>query len=232
MLPPVKVLSTNSIKAALEGIVPLYERGLKHKLAMDFAPAAALKGRIENGEPFDVAILTSSAMDELIRTGWLSGATRASVARSSAGVAIRQGGPRPDLATREGFKRSLLAAKSIAYVDIGATAAGLRRVFEQLGVARQMQAKTRLLSGESAAEAVARGDAELGFTQISEILPVSGAELAGPLPPGVEIHTPILAAVSARSERPGAAQSFIEFLSTPAAAALIRAKGMDTCANP
>jgi len=180
----IKVLASNGVKTVLEELAPQFEKSTGHKLAFRFAPAADLKGQIEKGEAFDVAILTTALIDDLIKQGKLAPATRADVAKSGAGVAIRKGAPKPDIATVEAFKRTLLAAKSIAYVGAGATGANMRKIFEQLGIAEDMKAKTKLLSGVSAADAVATGEAELGFTQISEILPVAGAELAGPLPPG------------------------------------------------
>ena len=135
--------------------------------------------------------------------------------------------PRPDIATAEAFKRALVAAKSIAYVGTGATGANMRKIFEQFGIAEEMKAKTKLLAGASAADAVANGEAELGFTQISEILPVAGAELAGPLPPGVQIYTVFPAAVGVGAKDSTAAQAFIKFLTAPGAGPVIRAKGME-----
>src|SRR5262245_13786476 len=172
----IKVLASNGVKTVLEEIAPQFEKSTGHKLVFRFGPAADLKVEIEKGEPFDVAILTPAPLEDLIRQGKLAPATRADIATSGAGVAIRKGAPEPDIATTEPFKRTLLAAKSIAYVGTGATGANMRKIFEQLGIADDMKAKTKLLAGTSAADAVANGEAELGFTQISEILPVAGAE--------------------------------------------------------
>ena len=228
----VKVMSTNGVKAVLEELVPQFENATKHKLVVRFGPAADLKVQIEKGEPFDLAILTAAAVDDLIKQGKLAAATRAGIARSGAGVAIRKGAPRPDISTAESFRRALLAAKSVAYVGAGATGSNMTKIFDQLGIAAEMKPKIKVLSGISAADAVARGDAELGFTQISEILPVEGAELAGPLPPGIQIYTAFLAAIGAAAKEPAAAQSFIGFLNAPAAAAAIKAKGMEALPSP
>src|SRR5438034_4888299 len=228
----VKVMSTNGVKAVLEELVPQFENAAKHKLVVRFGPAAELKVQIEKGEPFDVAILTAAALDDLIKQGKLAAATRAGIARSGAGVAIRKGAPRPDISTAESFRRTLLAAKSVAYVGTGATGSNMTKIFEQLGIAAEMKPKIKVLSGISAADAVARGDAELGFTQISEILPVEGAELAGPLPPGIQIYTIFAAAVGPGAKDPAAAKSFIDFLTTPAAAAVIKVKGMEAAPSP
>jgi molybdate transport system substrate-binding protein len=223
----IRVLSTNGLKAVVEELGPQFERATQHKLAVRFAPAAELKGQIEKGAAFDLAILTAAGIDDLTRQGKLAAPTRADVAKSGAGVAIRKGAPKPDLSTADAFKRSLLAAGSVAYVGTGATAANMRKIFERLGIAAEMKAKTRVLSGISAPDAVAKGEAELGFTQISEILPVAGAELAGPLPPEVQIHTIFSAAVGVRAGQAAAAQSFLRFLTAPAAGSVVRAKGME-----
>lgn len=223
----VKVLSTNGVKSVVEELAPQFEKATGHQLVISFAPANILKGRIEKGEEFDLAILTTSAADDLVNQGKLAAATRADIAQSVAGVAIRKGAPKPDIGTTEAFKRTLLAAKSIAYVEQGATGVYLKGLFERLGIAEQLKPKTKLLTGIGAAEAVARGEAELGFTQISEILPYAGAELAGPLPPEIQLYTVFPAAVGANARQPEAARALIKFLTTPAAASVIKAKGLE-----
>jgi molybdate transport system substrate-binding protein len=223
----IRVLSSNGVKAVLEELAPQFEKATAHRLAISFAPAADLQARIEKGEAFDLAILTAAATDVLIGQGRLAAPTRANVAKSGAGVAIRKGAPRPDISTAEAFKRTLLAAKSVAYAGAGATGAGLRRIFERLGIAGEMKAKTRLLSGVSAAASVAGGEAELGFTQISEILGVEGAELAGPFPPELQIHTVFAAALGTSAREPAAGRALIGLLTAAAAAPVIRASGME-----
>jgi len=223
----IKVLSSNGVKTVLEELAPQFEKATGHKLVFRFAPAADLKAQIEKGEPCDLAILTAAAIDDLIKQGKLAQATRADIARSGAGVAIKKGAPKPDIATTDAFKRTLLQAKSIAYVGTGATGANMRKIFDKLGIAEEMKAKTKLLAGIGAADAVAKGEAELGFTQISEILHVDGADLAGPLPPELQIYTVFPAAVAATAKEPAAAQAFIKFLTAPAAAPVIKAKGME-----
>ena len=223
----VKVFASNGVKTVLEELGPQFEKATGNKLVFRFAPAADLKGAIEKGEAFDVAVLVTAGIDDLIKQGKLVAATRTDVAKSGAGMAMKKGAPKPDIATADSFKRTMLGAKSIAYVATGATAANMRKIFDQLGIAEEMKAKTKALSGISAAEAVAKGEAEFGFTQVSEILHVPGAELAGPLPPGVQIYTVFPAAVGTGAASPAAAQAFIKFLTAPAAAPVIKAKGME-----
>jgi len=223
----ITVFSSNAMKSVLEELVPQFEKSTGHKVTPVFAPAADLKGRIDKREPYDVALLTAALMDELAKDKHIASISRTNVAKAGAGVAVRRGAPKPDLSTAESFKQALLSAKSVAYVGSGATGANLRAIFEKFGIAEEMKAKTKLLSGVGAADAVAQGEAELGFTQISEILPVAGAELAGPLPPEVQVFTQFAAASSASAREPAAAYAFVRFLKTPAAASAIREKGME-----
>lgn len=222
----ITVVCTNAVKTVLEELGPQFEGANGHKLAIRFAPTSELKAQIEKGEAFDLAILTAAATDDLIKQAKLAAATRVDVARSGMGVAIRKGAARPDLSSEKAFKRALLQAKSITYTGAGFSGPNLKKIFERFGIADEMKARTRIASG-NAAEAVSRGEAELGFTQVSEILHVTGAELAGPFPPGVQVHTVFPAAVGTGAREPAAAQALIRFLTAPAAAPIIRASGME-----
>lgn len=226
----VTVVSTNAFKTVLEELGPQFERSSGHKLTLRFAATSEMKARIEKGEAFDAAVLTAAATDDLVKQAKLSAAARADVARSGVGVAIRKGAAKPDLSSLEAFKRALLQASSITYSSAGFTGPNLRKTFERLGIGAQMQAKTRLASG-NAAEAVSRGEAELGFTQASEILHVDGAQYAGPLPAEVQIYTVFAAAAASGARDAAASRAFIEFLAAPAAAPVIRAKGMEPAAR-
>ena len=223
----IKVLSSNALKSVLEELAPQFEKNSGHTIKAQFAPAADLKARIERREDFDITILTAALMDDLAKMNHIVLGTRFDLAKVGAGVAIRKGAPKPDLSSGEGFKRALLSAKSIAYVGTGATGANMRRIFERFGIADEMKAKTKLLAGIGTAEAIAEGQAEMGFTQISEILPVAGAELAGPLPAEVQVYTVFPAAGSSSSRAPQAALQFLRYLKTPEAEKVIRAKGME-----
>jgi molybdate transport system substrate-binding protein len=223
----ITLFSTNAFKTVLDDLVPQFERSSGHKLTIRFGPTSELKAQIEKGETFDLAILTAAATDDLIKQGKLAAATRTDVARSGVGVAIRKGATKPDLSSVEAFKRALLQTSSITYTGAGFTGPNLRKLFERLGIADEMKAKTRIATG-NAAEAVSRGEAELGFTQASEILHVAGAELAGPLPPEVQIYTVFTAASATGAGDTAAGRAFVGFLTAPAAASVIRTKGMET----
>jgi molybdate transport system substrate-binding protein len=187
-----------------------------------------LKTEIERGAPFDLAILGAPAADDLVKQGKLVAATRADIARSAAGVAVKRGAPKPDIATTDAFKRAMLDAKSICYVEQGATGIYLKGLFERLGIAEQLKGKIKLLPPSNpAAHAVANGEAEIGMTQISEILPYAGAELVGPLPADIQLLTVYPAAVGTAAKEPDAAKALIKFLTSPAAGPVLKAKGLE-----
>src|SRR5262249_4057665 len=185
----IRVLSSNAVKTALEELAPRFEKATEHKLVFTFGTAVGLKGEIEKGAAVDVAILTAGAIDDLLKQGKLAG-SRTDLVRSSSGMAVRKAAPKPDISTTEAFKRTLLEAKSIAYVEQGGTGIYLKDLLERLGIAEQLKSKTKLLpSTNPAAQAVANGEAEIGMTQISEILPYAGADLVGPLPAEIQLPT-------------------------------------------
>jgi molybdate transport system substrate-binding protein len=223
----IKVLSSNAVKTALEELAPRFEKATEHKLAFTFGTAVGLKGEIEKGAAVDVAILTAGAIDDLLKQGKLAG-SRTDLVRSSSGMAVRKGAPKPDISTTEAFKRTLLEAKSIAYVEQGGTGIYLKDLIERLGIAEQLKSKTKLLpSTNPAAQAVANGEAEIGMTQISEILPYSGAELVGPLPAEIQLYTVFSAGTGTAAKESEAVRALIGFLTSPAAAPVLKAKGLE-----
>jgi molybdate transport system substrate-binding protein len=183
-----------------------------------------LQVQIEKGTAFDLAILGPAAIDDLIKQGKLLGATRADVVRSGIGVAIRKGAPKPELGSTDAFKRAVVNAKSIAFNEAGLTGAYLKTVFQRLGIAEEVKTKHRNGRG---AELVAAGEAEIGMTQISEILPVPGAELAGPLPAEIQHYSVFPAAIRAGSPQAEAGSTLIKFLAAPDAVRVLKAHGLE-----
>jgi 4-carboxymuconolactone decarboxylase len=218
------VFSSNATKALIQELGPQFEQTSGQKLTLVFANSADLKGRIEKGAAFDVTVLTASTIADLISSGKLNGASRADIARTGIGMAIHPQATKPDISSLDTLKGALLTTSSITYVEQGATAPVLRAIFAKLGLAELMTAKT--VYSDSAADAVAEKKAQLGFTQISEILNVPGAMFAGPLPPEVQVYTTFAAAASPAASP--AARQFIAFLTGAQAAAVIRKKGMET----
>ena len=219
----IRVTSSNALRPVLEQVAPEFEHTTGHKLVFTWGQAEILKGT-----SFDLAVLTAAVIDNLIMQGRLIGATRTAVAVSAAGLAVRKGAAKPDISTVESFKRTLLDASSITFGEQGGTGAYLRALFLRLGIADALAGKIRPLRSEQGpAEAVAAGDAEIGLTQISEILPYAGAELVGPLPREVQLTTTYVTAVGAGTAHGDAAARLIKIITAPAAAAVLRAKGLD-----
>ena len=224
----IRVLASNGVKAVMEDIRPQCERTTGHPLAVQFNTTASLKERVEAGEAFDVAIFTSEVMDDLIKEGKIAGGTRADVSRVGIGIGIRAGAPRPDISTPEALKQTLLKAKSITYTWNGASSVYNARMFERLGIAGDVKPKIILQQESTRATAsVAEGQNEFLITLISEILPVQGIELLGPLPAEVQSYVDFRAGVSAKSKKAEAAKALIEFLTSPTVAPTFKAKGME-----
>jgi len=212
----------------LEELAPAFEKATQHRIVFTFGAAVPLKAEIEKGATFDLAVLTVAGIDDLIKQGKLVGATRTKLANSGIGVAVRKGAPKPDIGSLEAFKTALLEAKSIAYVEQGGSGIYLKVLLPRLGIADAVASKIKLLPPENpAAHAIANGEAEIGMTQISEILPYPGAELVGPLPAEIQLLTTFATAVGANAKQPEPARALIEFLKQPAAAAVLKAKGLD-----
>ena len=221
----IKVLASTAVKTTLEELGPQFEKATGNKVDLEFAPAAVLKVKIDQGTAFDVAILTAPVIDALAGEGKID-TTRTAISHSGIGVAIHKGAAKPDISTTEAFKRALLNARSVGFTAAGATGAYLKSLFEKLGIADELKSKLKPLQG-AAGEAAASGEVEIGMTQISEILPYANAELVGPLPPDIQSYTYFSAAVSTVSKEADAARAFIKFLAAPAALTVIKAKGME-----
>ena len=220
-----KVSASTAVKSVLEQLGPQFENTNSSKLIFSFGPAATLKEKIDQGEAFDVAILTAPLTDALVKDGKVDAATHATIARAGLGVAVRAGVAKPDVSTDEALKRTLLSAKSIGYNGVGASRAGCEAMLRKLGIADAVQTKIKLLD-MSAPLAVAKGDVELGLGPVSEVLPVDGAQLAGAFPADLQSYLVFSASVSTGSRNAEAAAALIKFLASPAAAPVLEVKGM------
>jgi molybdate transport system substrate-binding protein len=224
----IKVISSVGVRAVLEELAPQFERATQHRLAITFGGAVPLKRQIEAGETFDVVILTPALVEDLLKQGRVAAGTKTDVAKSGIGVASRAGAPKPDISTPEAFQRALVNAKSIVHSKEGQSGIYMAGLIERLGLAEQMKPKTLLETRPShTAVAVVEGKAELGFALISEILPVSGAELVGPLPAELQNYVVFTAGISPNAKDAEAAKTFVKFFTTPAALPVLKAKGME-----
>ena len=222
-----KIFGSRVTRMVVGDVGPAYERASGHKLTVITDVAAVMKRRIEQGEPFDLAVLVSFQTDDLIRKGRLVADSRADVMRAGIGVAVRRGAPRPDISTVAAFKQALLEARSIVYLKEGASTLHLEKVLARLGIAEALKAKTTRTSGETVSEMVAAGEAEIGIIVIPNILSVPGAELVGPLPGEIQSYVTFTAAVSPNSPNPQAAREVIKLMQGPAGAQSIRKNGME-----
>jgi molybdate transport system substrate-binding protein len=222
----IKVLASTAVKAVVEELGPQFEKASGHKLVASFAPAAEWRKQIDQGTAFDVAILTTSLTNGLADAGKIDPATRATVARAGLGVSIATGTAKPDVSTDETLKRTLLNAKSIGFNGVGASRAGIEAMFNKLDIADALKPKVKLVD-VSAPIAVAKGDVEVGLGPVSEILPIAGTEVAGPFPADVQSYLVFTAGVSSGSKNADAAKALIKFLTAPAAAAVLKSKGME-----
>ena len=218
------LLISNAMITVVQDLAPRFEAASGHKLAITYGSTNPLKARIEKGNAFDLTILSEGAIDDLVKQGKLAAPTRTLVARSGLGLAIRKGAPKPDIRTTEGFKRTLLDAKSIAYLEDGLTGTYLRVLFQRMEITDSMKSRYKNARG---AEAVSKGEAELGVTQMSEILHQTGAELAGPLPAEIQNYTNFASAISAGAKQPDAARAFLKYFTSPDAVRVIRASGLE-----
>ena len=228
----ITVMSSGAMSAALRELIPAFERASGSTLTVvsggSVAGAAdSIPDRLQRGERADVVIMAAAGIDDLAKAGHLVAGSRVDLARSSIGIAVRAGAPKPDIASVDALRRALLAAKSVAY---SASVSGVyvsTELFQRLGIAAEMRSKSRKVEGEPVGAVVARGEAELGFQQISELRPVPGVEVVGPLPADVQRDTVFSAATGARSANPAGGRALIAFLSSPAAATAIAKSGMD-----
>jgi len=224
----VKVLSAVAMRAVMNELSPQFERATGHKLVFQFDVIGVLKRQIDAGEAFDVALLTTPVMGDLVKEGKIVDGTRADIARSGISVLVRPGAPKPDISSTEAFKRALLNATAISYVKDTPTASHLARLMERLGIAEQMTPKTKLKEGAGgAAQALAAGEAEFGFMPAAAFEPVPGVELLGPLPSELQNYIGYTAGVGATAKEGEVGKALITFLKTPAAVLVLKAKGWE-----
>jgi molybdate transport system substrate-binding protein len=227
----VKVFTSVALTVALNELSPIFEQKTGHKLVVDFNLAAAQKKRIVDGERADVIILTRSMMEDLAKENKLAPGNLVNVAGTPVALAARAGVPKPDISTVEAFKQTLLSAGSISYADPakgGLSGIVASKAIERLGIVEQMKAKTTLVPGAQSPELVAKGEVELGIAQASEIVPIAGTQLVGPLPGELGSMTLFTGGVGAETQSAAAAKAFIDFLSGPEAAPYFKSKGFQT----
>jgi molybdate transport system substrate-binding protein len=228
----VRVMISGGLTAAYKVLVPEFERATGHTVLTAYGPSMgttpnAIPVRLERGEPADVLIMVGYALTDLAKQGKVIAESRVDLVKSPIGIAVRSGAPKPDISSADTLKRALLAAKSVAYSDSASGVYVSTEMFAKLGIADEMKDKARKIPATPVGEIVARGDAEIGFQQISELLPVAGVDIVGPLPPDVQKITVFSAGIATVSKEPDAGKALIKFLASPAASAAIVKSGME-----
>jgi molybdate transport system substrate-binding protein len=223
----VRVLSSNGVKGILDDIRPQIEQAVGRPLSIEFSTSTALKAKIDNGEAFDVAILTPSLVDELARKGTIAAGSRLNLARSGVGVGAREGAPRADVSTPDALKQVLLGAKRVAFTAEGQSRATIDRAFERLGIADAMRSKVMLLGPAGGPAAVAKGDADITMTLVSEILHIDGVQLLGPLPAELQNYVSFAAGRSAKASDAAAADMVLRELAGNTFRSALESHGME-----
>jgi molybdate transport system substrate-binding protein len=227
-----KVVTSGGFTAAYLELVPEYENATHNKLVTEFGPSMgtthnAIPIRLERGESIDVVIMAAPALDDLIKQGKVRAGTRVDLVQSLIGMAVKSGAPRPDISTVDALKRTLLAAKSVAYSDSASGVYLSTELFPKLGLADQIKGKSKKIEADPVGGVVATGEFEIGFQQISELRPVKGIDIVGPLPPGAQRITIFAAGIPATATHPEAAKKLIEWLASPVAYAAIKKSGLE-----
>jgi molybdate transport system substrate-binding protein len=226
----IKVLTAGAYKSVLIAIQPQFELQTGHKLVIDNETVGGLSKRIEAGEAFDVVVSSPASIEDLSKKGKVATGSSQMLARVGVGVMVKDGAPKPDVSSLAAFKATIQNAKSIAYIDPasgGSSGVYLAGLFEKLGLAETVKPKAKLKQGGYVADLILSGDAELGIHQISEILPVKGVTLVGPLPAEIQNYTVYAAGLGAGARDVAASKALISALAGPMAAPVLKAKGMD-----
>ena len=228
----IKVITSGGFTAAYNILGPEFETATGISLITAYGASSggavdSIPSRLARGEPADVIILSRSSLDKLTAAGEVVADSRVDLVRSSIGMAVKASAPKPDISTSDAFVETLLAAESIGY-SASASGTYLSTVlFPQLGIWEQIEAKSKRISSERVATVVARGDVQIGFQQISEILPIEGIDYVGPIPKDVQKVTTFSAGITTRAENPADAQTLIDFLSSSAVAETIASTGLE-----
>jgi molybdate transport system substrate-binding protein len=227
----VKLFCPVALRGAMGEVVPPFERSSGHKVTIDYATVGAIADRLLKGDAGDVAILSAPQLEELQKQGKVVAGTRVDVARVGVGVFVRAGATKPDIVSVDGFKRTLLAAKSVSYGDPaggGVSGVHMADLLKRLGIVEEMKPKTKLFpNSQTVLEAVAKGDAEVGIGLTSDTALVSGVDLVGALPAEIQKFTLYAVGILASSKQVEAGKALISSFSSPAAKAVLKAKGFE-----
>lgn len=233
----IRVMNSGGFSAAYKALQADFEQSTGHKLKTAWGPSMgttenAIPVRLARGEQADVLIMVGAALDEMGRRGLVVETSKVKLANSPIGMAVKAGAPKPDISSVEAFKKTLLGAQSIAYSDSASGVYIEKEMLPKLGIADAMKGKARMIPATPVAEIVANGQAELGFQQVSELLPVHGIDYVGLIPSELQKITVFAAGVTSNAKEPDAARALIQYLSSPKAAEAIRKTGLEPISAP
>jgi len=237
VLPPqIKVVTSGGFTAAFLELAPQYERTTHEKLVTQFGPSMgtthdAIPMRLQRGEEIDVVIMAAPALADLIKQGKIRAGSQVDLVRSYIAMAVKAGAPKPDISTVDALKHTLLAAKSIGYSDSASGVYLSTELFQKLGIADQLKDKAKKIPATPVGEFVAKGEVEIGFQQMSELLPVKGIDIVGLLPPGAQQVTVFAAGIPTTSKHPDAAKALIRWLALPANYPAIKKTGLEPASS-
>jgi molybdate transport system substrate-binding protein len=226
------VVTSGAFTAAYDSLVPEYETATHNKLLSERGPSMgttpnAIPMRLQRGEAIDVVVLSAPALDDLISQGKVRPDSRVDLVQSFIGMAVKAGAPKPDISTLDALRRTLLAAKSIAYSDSVSGVYLSTELFQKLGIADQIKSKCKMIPADPVGEYVASGEFEIGFQQISELRPVKNIDIVGPLPPGAQRVTVFSAGIPTVSKHPEEAKALIRWLASAERYPAIRKSGLE-----
>ena len=222
----VKLIASNAVKEIVVDLVPAFEKQSGHKITMIWAGTEAINKRIGDGEVVDVVLIAASNIDRLIADGKLAAGSRADVAKSGVGVAVRAGLPKPDISSADAVKNAVLSAKSVAYSS-GPSGNYLLNLFKTMGISDQIKDKVKQTpSGVQVADVLARGEVDLGFQQVSELLHRHDIQYLGTLPADIQHTTVYSAGLHTAAPQPDAAKALVKFMTGPEVGTIIRKSGM------
>jgi molybdate transport system substrate-binding protein len=222
-----KVLSGNGSRPAVIELTAQFEKATGHKVNVEFFVNPTVKKMVEEGAPFDVTVLNPPVLDELIKSGKVVASSRAVIGRIGLGAAIKEGAPRPDISTVEGFKRALLASKAVAYPGDGASGIYFASLVERLGIAAAMKDKMMPMPGEYNVEVVADGKADMVVVVASRMYGVKGVDMLGLIPRELQTWIGFATGVASASKQPEAALALTRFMTAPAAASVLTKMGIE-----
>ena len=221
----IKLFCSNSMRGVMDELLPQFERASGNKVEVSYDPAKLMMERIQRGESADLLIIGGPALQELEKAGKIAAGSRSVISSCGVGVAVKAGAPRPDIGTVDAFKRALLAAKSVAYTEHGASGIYFSGLIEKLGIAAEIKAKAARQAGGLVGEIVAAGKADLAVQQVPELMVVKGVDYVGPLPKEIQQTTVSSAGIFASSKAPKETRVLLDFLTSPDAKRVMKAKG-------